>query len=265
MKRVPVGSESFAVQDEGRGAPVLLVHGFPLDHTMWAAQVAALSPRHRVIAPDLRGFGASVVTSGTVTMARMADDLAALLDALGVSEPVTYVGFSMGGYVGWPFLRSQRRRVARLVLCDTRAVADTAEAAKGRLAMADKVEAEGAGVAAEAMLGKLLAPGRAERDPDLARRVRDVILKTDPRGIAAAQRGMAERTDARADLPLLGLPTLVIVGEHDAISTRGEMSALAAEVPGARLVEVPGAGHTTPMEDPAAVNAALLDFLAAAR
>ena len=265
MKRLSIGGESFAVQDEGRGPPVLLVHGFPLDHTMWAAQVAALAPRHRVIAPDLRGFGGSVVTPGKVTMDRMADDLAALLDALGVAEPVTFAGFSMGGYVGWPFLRSHRRRVARLVLCDTRAVADTAEAAKGRLAMADKVEAEGSAVAADAMLSKLLAPGRAERDPALAARVREVILATDARGIAAAQRGMAERADARADLPLLDLPTLVIVGEHDAISTRGEMSALAAEIPGARLVEVAGAGHTTPMEDPAAVSAALAEFLRDAR
>lgn len=261
MKRVVVGGESFALRDEGRGPPVLLVHGFPLDHTMWAAQIEALASSHRVIAPDLRGFGGSVVTAGKVTMARMADDLAALLDALDVSEPLTYAGFSMGGYAGWPFLRAHRRRVARLVLCDTRAVGDTAEAAKARLAMADRVEAEGSAVAADAMLPKLLAPGRAERDPALAQRVREMILATDPRGIAAAQRGMAERTDARADLPLLDLPTLVVVGEHDAISTRGEMGALAAEIPRARLVEVPGAGHTSPMEEPAAVTAALLDFL----
>jgi len=263
MTSVVVGGESFALRDEGRGPAVLLVHGFPLDHTMWDAQIEALSSRHRVLAPDLRGFGGSVVTPGQVTMARMADDLAALLDALGVTEPVTYAGFSMGGYVGWPFLRQHRQRVARLVLCDTRAVADTLEAAQGRRAMADKVEAEGAAVAADTMLPKLLAPGRAERDPALAQRVRAMILATDPRGIAAAQRGMAERTDARPDLPLLGVPTLVIVGEHDAIATRGEMSALAAEIPGARLVEVRGAGHTSPMEEPAAVNAALLGFLRA--
>jgi len=265
VKQLSVAGESFAVREEGRGPPVLLVHGFPLDLTMWDAQVEALAPSHRVIAPDLRGFGGSVVTPGKVTMSRMADDLAALLDALGVTEPITYAGFSMGGYVGWPFLRSHRRRVARLVLCDTRAVGDTSEAAKGRLAMADKVEAEGAAVAADAMLPKLLAPGRAERDPALARRVREMILATDPRGIAAAQRGMAERADARADLPALGLPALVVVGEHDAISTRGEMSALAAEIPGARFVQVAGAGHTSPMEEPAAVTAALLEFLHDAR
>src|SRR5262249_54296053 len=104
LRTVTVAGERFAVRDEGRGPPVLLVHGFPLDHGMWDAQVAALAPRQRVLAPDLRGFGRSVVTDGSVPMARMADDLAALLDALDVREPVVYVGFSMGGYVGWPFV-----------------------------------------------------------------------------------------------------------------------------------------------------------------
>ncbi|MBM3985554.1 MAG: alpha/beta hydrolase, partial [Planctomycetes bacterium] len=118
-----VAGERFRVLDQGRGPPVLLVHGFPLDHAMWAAQVDALAPGHRVLAPDLRGFGGSVVTPGTVTMGRMADDLAALLDALGVRERLVYVGFSMGGYVGWPFAARHGRRLAGLVAVDTRAVA----------------------------------------------------------------------------------------------------------------------------------------------
>ena len=112
---------------QGRGLAVLLVHGFPLDHTMWDEQVEALAPRCRVLAPDLRGFGRSVVSDGTVTMARMADDLAALLDALEVREPLVYAGFSMGGYVGWPFLEKHGRRVRALVAVDTRASADTPE------------------------------------------------------------------------------------------------------------------------------------------
>jgi pimeloyl-ACP methyl ester carboxylesterase len=258
---VRVAGEAFAVRDEGRGAPVLLVHGFPLDHRMWSAQVEALRPRHRVIAPDLRGFGGSVVTDGAVTMEHYANDLAAILDALAVAEPVAYVGFSMGGYVGWAFLRRHAHRVARLVACDTRAVGDAAEAAAGRLAMAERVLAEGAGVAADAMLPKLLAPGREARDPELGRRVRGMILDTDPRGIAAAQRGMARRRDATGDLPAIDLPALVIVGEHDAISTRDERRSIADALPDGRYVLVKGAGHLAPMEAPDAVSAALREFL----
>lgn len=261
MQTVRIGGEDFAVLDEGRGAPVLLVHGFPLDHTMWTAQIEALAPRHRVIAPDLRGFGTSVVTEGTVTMSRFADDLAAMLDALGVTAPVTFVGFSMGGYIAWPFVQRHPSRLSALVLCDTRAGADEPEGVRGRVLMADRVLVEGAGIAADAMLPRLLAPGRAERDPDLARRLRAMMLASDARGIAAAQRGMAQRPDSRAGLGGIGMPVLVIVGEHDAISTRDEMRLLADALPDCRYLLVPGAGHMTPMEEPAAVNAALLSFL----
>lgn len=265
IRSLRVGGDTFALLDEGRGPPVLLVHGFPLDHTMWSAQIAALTPRHRVLAPDLRGFGGSVVTEGTVTMPQFADDLAALLDALDITERVTYVGFSMGGYIAWPFVQRHARRLNGLVLCDTRAVGDTPEGAEGRLAMADRVEAEGAKVAADAMLPKLLAPGRAERDPQLAATLRATMLATDPRGIAAAQRGMAQRADATPKLRDLNLPTLVIVGEHDAIAKRDEMRALAKAIPRSRFVEVPGAGHTAPMEEPDAVNVALLSFVESLR
>ncbi len=261
LRTVHVGGEPFAVRDEGRGPPVLLVHGFPLDHTMWDAQVEALSPRRRVLAPDLRGFGRSVVTDGTVTMTRLADDLAALLDALQVREPVVYVGFSLGGYAGWPFVERHGTRLAALVACDTRASADTPEAAAGRRAMADRVLAEGSVVAADAMVPKLLAAGRPERDPALARAVREVILRTDPRGIAAAQRGMAERAEWRPRLGEVRVPLLAIVGEKDVLTTPAEVREMAAAVAGARLVEVPGAGHTTPMEAPGAVSEALTEFL----
>ena len=262
LHELTLAGERFAVRDEGRGPPLLLVHGFPFDRTMWDVVLPALAPHARVLAPDLRGFGGSVVSEGSVTMARMADDLAAVLDALHVTEPLVYVGFSMGGYVGWPFLERHGRRVSALVAVDTRAAADTPEAAAGRLAMAERVLAEGSAVAADAMLPRLLAPDRARRDPDLLRRVRDLMLRADARGIAAAQRGMAARPDSRGQLAALRLPTLVMCGEHDVISTRDEMRALAAAVPGSRFVEVRDAGHLTPVEQPGAVSAALLEFLA---
>jgi len=195
MPTIQRNGESFQVADTGAGPPLLLVHGFPLAHAMWAAQIKALSHDHRVIAPDLRGFGDSVVTPGTVTMARMADDLAGLLDELSVDGAVAFVGFSMGGYVGWEFLRRHRERVASLVLCDTRVIADTPDAAAGRLKLAERVEAEGVEVAVQAMLPKLLAADQADGIPNLADTVATMIRRSDPRGIAAALRGMAERRD----------------------------------------------------------------------
>src|SRR5262245_22137150 len=121
MPQISVGSVSLNVLDEGRGHPLLLVHGFPLDHSMWKGQIGELSKNFRVIAPDLRGFGQSSPISGddaVVTMAQFADDLAALLAAMSVAEPVTFCGLSMGGYIAWQFAARNPQRLARLILCD---------------------------------------------------------------------------------------------------------------------------------------------------
>lgn len=265
MKRVAVADIEMAVQDEGAGTPLLLVHGFPLDHTMWDAQVAGLAGRARVIAPDLRGYGQS--TLGDVgdpeaaPMERYADDLAAMLDALGVAEPVVFCGFSMGGYIGWQFLRRHGERVRGLVCCDTRAANDNDEARQTRLKMADHVQRWGSDKVAEAMEPKLFASATLEARPAIVQRTMDVICGTDPRAIAAAQRGMAARPDVSGDLPGVAAPTLVIVGAEDSISTVEETRAMAAAIPGAELVVIEGAGHMSPVEQPDAVTAALAAFM----
>ncbi len=196
MKKVPVHGADLATVDQGSGPPVLLVHAFPLDHSMWDAQIAALASRHRVIAPDLRGFGQSPVSEGTVTMEQFADDLAGLLDGLGVSEPVVYCGLSMGGYIGWQFYRKHPARVRAMILCDTRAVADTPEARAARIEMIDRVLREGPEPVAQTMIPKLLAGSTLGTHPEVAASVHRMIVANDPRGIAAAARGMFERPDA---------------------------------------------------------------------
>jgi pimeloyl-ACP methyl ester carboxylesterase len=262
MPLISVGDISLNVVDQGRGKPLVLVHGFPLDHTMWEHQINDLAGVCRVIAPDLRGFGASGVTSGTVTMERMADDLAAMLDGLGVRGPVDLCGLSMGGYVAWQFALRHRKRLARLILCDTRAVADSPEAAAGRLKTAERVLAEGSSVVAETMLGKLFAPATPQEQPGIVEATRQVMLRTQPEGIAAALRGMAERPDVSGRLAEFDVPTLVLCGEHDVISTSSEMRGIAERLPRAKFVEIKDAGHMAPLERPAEVNAALREFLA---
>jgi 3-oxoadipate enol-lactonase len=263
LKTETVGGVRLAFVDAGEGTPVLLIHGFPLDHTMWDAQIDALAGRHRVIAPDLRGFGSSEVTPGKVTMEQFVDDLSALLDARGIAGPAVICGLSMGGYVAWQFWGKYTKRVAALILCDTRAAADTPEAAAGRLQTADCVLREGPRLLADAMLPKLLAPSTLAERPELAQDLRRVIERTDPRGIAAALRGMAERPDVTGRLAEIACPALLIVGREDAITAPQEMGTIARAVPGARLVEVAGAGHMSPVERPQEVSAAMLEFLAA--
>ncbi len=261
MKTRTVNGVELAFVDRGTGPPVMLVHGFPLDHTMWDAQIEALSPACRVIAPDLRGFGRSGVTDAVVTMQRFADDLAALLEALEVDEPIVLCGLSMGGYVAFQFWQRYRLRLRGLVLCDTRAVADTPEMAAGRLEMADRVLREGPAPLVEAMMPKLFAKAAVEERPEVVRCLRRVMTSNDPKGIAAAGRGMAQRPDVTATLGEIDCPTLVLVGELDAISTAEEMRRIARAIPGARFVEIAGCGHMSTMEKPAEVSAALLEFL----
>jgi len=261
MSLVQVGDIRLNVVERGQGKPLLLVHGYPLDHSMWRGQLDGLANRCRVIIPDLRGFGASDVTPGTVTMEQMADDLAGLLDVLKISQPTLFCGLSMGGYVAWQFALKHRARLAALILCDTRAAADTPEAAAGRRKTAERVLAEGTAVAAEALLPKLFGPATFAQQPQIVEATRQVILRTRPEGVAAALRGMAERPDVTPRLSEIDVPALVLCGEHDGISPPDEMRQFAARMPQARFVEMPNAGHMAPLEQPMAVNTAIREFL----
>jgi pimeloyl-ACP methyl ester carboxylesterase len=264
MKRVTVNGIELAFVERGRGVPLVLVHGFPLDHTMWEAQMDTLSEDYHVLAPDLRGFGKTGVTEGVVTMGDFAEDLAGLLDALQVDVPVGLCGLSMGGYVAFEFWRKHAARLGALVLCDTRAAADTAEAAQGRLQVAERVLREGPAPLVDGLASKLLAESTVESRPEVVDALRQVMMGTDRKGIAAAARGMAQRSNFAPMLQQIRVPTLVLVGQHDVISTPVEMRSIAQAIPGARFVEIAGCGHMSPMEKPAQVNTAILEFLGAA-
>lgn len=258
------GTELWYV-DRGAGLPLLLVHGFPLDHSMWTGQIDALPGQGltgcRVIAPDLRGFGRSRVGDDKVTMDQFADDLAALVDGLAIREPVVFCGLSMGGYIAFQFWRKYASRLRGLILCDTRAAADTPEVVAGRHSMAERVLAEGPAPLVDTMLPKLFAETTRRQRSSVVERLRSVMMANDPRGIAAAARGMAERPDMTSALGQIRCPTLVIVGQSDVISTPTEMRGIAEAIPGATFVEIPAAGHMSPLENAIAVDAAIVEFL----
>ena len=265
MNRIQLKNLGLSVTERGpeRGtAPVLLlVHGFPLDHTMWQPQLEALSDSYRVIAPDLRGFGSSDVIAGVATMQQYADDLAELLTALQITQPVHFCGLSMGGYIAWQFAARHRQRLARLIVCDTRAAPDSAEAAQGRVTSANRVLSEGTGFLAEAMLPKLFPADLIAAGAPCVAATKKVMLAAPPAGVAAALLGMAQRPDMSSLLPRLDVPTLVLGGQHDAIVPAAEMKTLAGQIPGATFVEIAAAGHMATLEQPTAANAALRAFL----
>jgi len=268
MKSIPLADIPMFYEEAGAGEVLLLVHGFPLDHTMWQAQLAGLQDDFRVIAPDLRGFGRTPLSAEGVetaesvtTMRQFADDLAALLDRLAIDEPVNFCGLSMGGYVGWQFALHYRHRLKRLVQCDTKALADTEEARANRLKVARKALEEGSEFLAEAMSLKLISDGTTLNHPEVSARIRQMIAATPPHGIAAAQRGMAERPDVTEQLAQIDTPTLLLGGSDDTISPPSEMQNIAERMPNARFVEIADAGHMTPMEKPNEVNEVIRAFL----
>jgi pimeloyl-ACP methyl ester carboxylesterase len=229
---------------------------------MWVEQIAALGPLCRLIAPDLRGHGQSESPDGVYTMDEMADDVVELLDQLEIKQPIVLGGLSMGGYVALSLVLRYPQRVGGLILCDTRAAADTPEAAKGREETARKVMREGTGRSMiETMVPRLFGKTTLEKHPQRVEAMFAVMERTSPLGIAGALRGMAARKDRRGELARITMPTLVLVGEDDVISPPAEAREMAAAIPNSRLEVIPGAGHLSPYENPTAANLAILRFL----
>ena len=246
--------------DEGEGLPIIFIHAFPLNRTMWDAQVAALRSRFRVITPDLRGFGKSAAPAGPYAMDRMAADVRALMRALSIEQAVI-AGCSMGGYVAFAFYRDYPDSTRALVLVDTRAGLDTEEARDRREQSAEKAERLGARAIAGDMTPLLLGSTTEATRPALVQRVRAMIEANSPQGIAAAQRGMAARQDSISLLSQITCPALVIAGSEDRLAGRAEAEAMADKIPGARLRVIEAAGHLPSLERPDEFNKALIEFL----
>jgi pimeloyl-ACP methyl ester carboxylesterase len=258
--RLRVAGAELACEVSGTGPALLLLHAFPLGLSMWEAQAAALADSHQVVRFDCRGFGGSPPGDGLLTMERIADDAAGVLDRLGLASAVVG-GVSMGGYAAFAMVRLHPDRIRALVLADTRAGADSSEARANRAAQAEKVRREGAPAIADAVLPKLLGATSHRERPDLVARVRRTIEATPPRGITDALAGLAARADSTPTLREIRVPTLVVVGEEDSITPPGEAETLQRGIAGSRLAVIPRAGHLSSLENPDEFNRHLRAFL----
>ncbi len=261
VRRITVHGVSLAVDQGGDGPALLLIHGYPLNRTLWRHQLGAF-PGWRTIAPDLRGMGESDAPDLGYSMATYADDLISLLDSIGVDEAVI-CGLSMGGYVAMEILRRHRQRVRGLVLMDTRMEADSSEGRKGRDTAAQAARDKGASAIAEAMLPKLFASPDPGRVGDVWNEVEQMILTTPVPGIVGALSAMRDRPDSTGLLPMLeDLPALVVVGEEDRITPPDAARRMAELLPMGQLEVIGGAGHLSPLERPDDVTRALAGYLA---
>lgn len=263
VHHVAVRDTRLAVFTAGSGLPLVLLHAFPLDHGIWERQLP-LADHLRLIAPDLRGFGGSGAGVPT-SIAELADDVIALLDALHVEGPAVICGISMGGYVAQHVVARHPDRVTAAILVDTKLDADTAEARAGRADLAAKVGRLGQGILAEAMIPRLLGasaearglPGRADAEALLRR----LVLAQPVATIQAALAALGDRPDMTDAMRRARPPMLLVVGQEDAITPPACLEAAEEVIPDAKLLEIPHAGHLAPLEQPAIFNEAVLEFL----
>jgi 3-oxoadipate enol-lactonase len=243
-----------AYQEQGQGSPLMLVHGFPFDHSIWDAVAGHIQSEVRVILPDLRGFGNSPSSSSAFSMMNMAGDLVMLLDHLKI-EKVVLVGHSMGGYIGLAFAKAFPDRLSGLGLVASKASADTPEQKAGRYALAVEVDRKGVVAVVDANL-QLYSP-----QTQVLKKTRKIMLQCSPQAVSAALKGMAEREDMTSVITGLDLPTLVITGEVDTIIPLEQSQALAGILKKGRLVIVPGGGHMLMLEGPELVATELKKFV----
>jgi len=250
-----------AYDEAGSGPAVVLIHGYPFDRSMWREQMRFLSAHgYHGLAPDLRGLGETRFAGEIATMEDMARDAAALMDELKIDGAVI-CGLSMGSYVALEFTHLFPSRVRALVLAGARAQGADETERDSREQQARRVLAEGMSFVADSMLPKLLAPRTLSEKPDIVSRVREMILRTNPKGAAAAQQGMAARRDYSKDLSAIKAPALIVAGRDDKVRTIEDAEVIHRGACNSRLEIIEEAGHLMNMEQPEAFNAALLSFV----
>lgn len=255
-----VDNASIAFDDVGSGFPVVFLHAFPLNRTMWDPQVSALVAECRCIAIDTRGAGDSPPTA-PYSMDRFADDVAAVLDTLQIERAVI-VGLSIGGYISFALWRRHRHRIRALVLADTRAGADTVTQIERRRALIELAETQGSAAIANAQIASLVGTSTRDKRPDIYDSVHRIIAQSSAEGIVGSLEAMMTRPDSAATCATIDAPTLIIVGDEDVATPPSEARALQKLIPNSRLEVLEQAGHLSNLERPAAFNTVVSEFLA---
>lgn len=260
--RIPLNGTTINYTERGlpNGLPVIFIHGFPFSHAMWEPQMLALPNDIRAIAYDVRGHGDSDVGDGHYMIEFFVDDLIALLDHLVIQRAVL-CGLSMGGYIALRAIERNPERVKGLILCDTRSEADTNEGKLKRAASVIAIKRDGVKTFAANFVRAVFAPATFQKNPAAIDRIRSIIEATSPIALCSTLIAMAARTDTTPSLPRIAVPTLIMVGEHDAITPPSASRAMSDHIAGAEMHIIPDAAHMSNLENPAVFNENLIAFL----
>ncbi len=239
---------------------LLLLHAFPLNARMWEPQLDLAAGGWRVIAPHFRGFDGASINPESTTMGDYVGNIVDLLDGLHVHDAVVG-GLSMGGYAALGLFRRAPQYVRALVLADTKAPGDTADAKQSREQMIALARERGAAAVADQMVPKLLGETTRREQPVLVEHVRSLIAGNTPQAIEGGLRALMSREDSTPLLPKIHVPVLIIVGDEDGVTPPPLSEDMQRGIPGAELVRIPGAGHLSSLEQPGPFNAAVARFL----
>ncbi|AMV22904.1 3-oxoadipate enol-lactonase 2 [Gemmata sp. SH-PL17] len=253
------GGQTIGYDDAGSGPPLVLVHAFPFDRTMWAPQLAALAASARVLTLDVPGFGESPAAP-ELTIDGVAKTVSDFLAALNIPKAIVG-GLSMGGYVALAFARNFADKLNGLILADTRAGVDDTNARANRTKSIALVNEKGSAALFESMVPKVLSDSTREVKPEVVERAKSIAARQPASSVAAALAALRDRPDANPGLKAITVPTLILVGEFDAVTPPLSSANLAAQIRGSKLVHIPGAGHLSNIENPDSFNNAVRVFL----
>jgi 3-oxoadipate enol-lactonase len=239
--------------------PILFLHAFPLNSSMWYSLGESFSEERNCVAVDFRGFGRTAAT-GPITVGDFAEDVCDTMDSLGLKQAIL-CGCSMGGYVAFEMWRRSPERIAAMVLMDTRADTDTDAARTKRTQMVERLQKEGAGFLPDFVADNMLSPDTRAKDPGYVSWIKGLVNHSAAENIVEAVKLLAKRPDSRPTLKTITVPTLVLVGEHDAITPFEAAQVIKEGIPNAELAIIPSAGHLSPLEQPHQVHTMGREFL----
>lgn len=242
------------------GIPILFVHGFPFNLEMWEPQMRALPNHFRAIAYDIRGHGQSDVGDGQYSIEFFVDDLIALLDHLVVSKTII-CGLSMGGYIALRAIERHPDRFNGIVLCDTKSEPDSNESKVKRAVSLKSLKTNGIQQFADGFVKSVLAETTLRSNQSVVQKVKAMIEANSPIGIGGTILALACRTDTTATLSKLSIPTLLLCGEHDALTPPGDAEFMHQRIKGSELHIIPDAAHLSNMENPTFFSDKLVSFL----
>jgi 3-oxoadipate enol-lactonase len=240
--------------------PIIFIHGFPYDHTMWNDQIEFLKDKYFCVAYDVRGLGESSVGDGQYTMETFVDDLFAIINELKLNKPIL-CGLSMGGYISFRAVEKNYDMFGGLILCDTRADADGNEAKLKRAANINLINTEGIVKFADSFVTNCFCDVTIKNNEKMFMTVLHKTHKNDPIGVKGGIMAIGSRTDTTAFLPHIKIPTLVLCGSFDSLTPPTLMRAIADKIHDSEFAIIPQSGHMTPLENPSCVNDLIAGFL----